>query len=97
MLQVIKDSFDLTGVTITSDGWQDVHSRPLLNMLACSPRGEMFVKAVDTSGHLKTADYIADQLEQVLMHVGAQRVVQVLSFTCTHMCAHFSSILVLYN
>lgn len=76
-MQGIKEGWALTGCTITSDGWQDVHSRPLLNMLACSPRGEMFLRAVDTSGHMKNAEYIADRLEEAILEVGPEMVVQV--------------------
>lgn len=76
-MQPIKESFQSTGVTICSDGWSDVHNRPLHNMLSCSPRGEMFLYSVDTSGAFKTVEYIADEIEKAIIIVGEDNVVQV--------------------
>ncbi len=49
-LASFQESLQLIGATITSDGWFDVHRCPLLNLLVVSPKGEMFLKAVDTRG-----------------------------------------------
>ena len=54
--------FQLYGRTLVSDGWQDANGRPLINVLLVSPSGEMFQKAIDTSGNRKSMVYIADQL-----------------------------------
>lgn len=75
-------------MTITSDGWSDIYNRPLLNMLACSPRGEMFLHSIDTSGELKTGQYIAEQLENAILQVGSEKVVQV----CIYPCHQFPSV-----
>jgi hypothetical protein len=58
-LASFQESLQLTGATITSDGWSDVRRRPLLNLLVVSPKGEMFFKVVDTRGETKDAAYIA--------------------------------------
>jgi hypothetical protein len=58
-LASFQEYLQLTGATITSDGWSDVRRRLLLNLLVVSLKGEMFLKAVDTRGETKDAAYIA--------------------------------------
>lgn len=57
-----QHGLDITGLVAVSDGWAVAQSRPLLNMLLCSPKGHKFLKAIDTSGHEKSGQYIADQM-----------------------------------
>ncbi len=52
---------------------------PLLNMLVVFPKGEMFIKAVDTRGETKDAAYIAGQLIDCIREVGADSVIQVVT------------------
>jgi hypothetical protein len=78
-LASFQEYFQLTGATITSDGWSDVRKRPLLNLLVVSPKGEMFLKAVDTGGETKDAVYIAEQLIDCIREVGADNVIQVVT------------------
>ena len=90
LLQEVKDrvddactvwyqhGLDVTGFVAVSDGWADAQSRPLLNMLLCSPKGHKFLKAVDTSGHEKSGQYIADQMTVVINEVGAHNVTGVI-------------------
>ncbi len=76
-LASFQEYLQLTGATITSDGWSDVRRRPLLNMFVVSPKGEMFLKAVDTGGEIKDAAYITGQLIDCIREVGANSVIQV--------------------
>eukprot|EP00253_Pinus_taeda_P002226 PITA_02226 len=46
-LAPIRDSRLISGVSIISDGWKDQRNRPLINVIAQSPHGAMFLKAVD--------------------------------------------------
>jgi hypothetical protein len=48
------------GATLAGDGWSLVNNHPLLNMICVSQAGEEFLGTIDTSDHLKDADYIAD-------------------------------------
>ena len=64
-------------ITICIDGWSDAQNRPILNVLAVCPKGAMFLGAVDTSGQVKSAEYIAQVLTEYIEAVGADRVVQV--------------------
>ncbi len=58
-LASFQESLQLTGATITSDGWFDVRRHPLLNLLVVSSKAEMFLKAVDTGGETKDIASIA--------------------------------------
>ncbi len=78
-LASFQESLQLTGAMITSDGWSDVRRRPLLNLLVVSPKGEMFLKAVDTRGETKDAAYIVGQLIDCIREVGADSVIQVVT------------------
>jgi hypothetical protein len=63
--------------TLAGDGWSSVNNHPLLNMMCVSPAGEEFLGAIDTSGHMKDAIYIADVIKRYLIEVGPKNVVQV--------------------
>ena len=78
-LAPIKASWKETGVSIISDGWKDAKNRPLINVIAMSPKGAMFLKAVDCEGQVKDAQFIADILIQCINEVGPQNVVQVVT------------------
>lgn len=78
-LEPIRALYDVYGCSITSDGWSSVSRRPLLNVLAVSPKGAEFLKAIDTTGESKTGKYIAEVvLQPVIEKVGHERVVQVI-------------------
>jgi len=78
-LASFQEYFQLTRATITNDGWSDVRRRPLLNLLVISPKGETFLKVVDTEGETKDVAYIAEQLIDCIREVGANSVIQVVT------------------
>ena len=49
----IRASWGSSGVTIVSDGWTETRRRPLINIIATSPKGAMFLKDEDYSGEVK--------------------------------------------
>ncbi len=53
--------------------------RPLLNLLVVFPKGEMFLKVVDTGGEIKDVAYIAGQLIDCIREVVADNVIQVVT------------------
>jgi hypothetical protein len=65
------------GAMLARDGWSSVNNHPLLNMMCVSPVGEEFLGAIDTSGHMKDAVYIADVIKRYLIEVGPENVIQV--------------------
>ena len=57
--RITKSTLD-AWLTLTSDGWSNVQNRPILNFVVVGPKGAHYRGSIDTSGHIKTADYIAD-------------------------------------
>ncbi|XP_059639603.1 uncharacterized protein LOC132281975 [Cornus florida] len=78
-LQPIKDTWKKKAMSLCSDGWSDRQRRPLINIMAASVGGAMFLKAVDASGNIKDADYVANLFKPVIQEVGSQNVVQVIT------------------
>lgn len=74
-MQDIKESWSNTGVSIVLDGWTDIANRPLINFLVSSPKGVMFLKSHDTSGHVKDAAYLLGLFQDAIDQVGIQNVV----------------------
>jgi hypothetical protein len=72
--------------TLAGDGWSLVNNHLLLNMMYVSPAGEEFFGAIDTSGHMKDAVYIADVIKKYLIEVGPENVVQVCTDNASMMC-----------
>ena len=48
-LEEFKQSWEISGCTLMSDGWSDAKGRTLLNFLVQCPKGTMFIKSVDAS------------------------------------------------
>ena len=75
--RIILSNIVLSGCTIVSDGWSNVQRKPLINIMVVSPRGETFVRAIDSAGSIKSGTYIADVISSVIEEVGAKNVVQI--------------------
>ncbi|KAL3136716.1 hypothetical protein ABBQ38_15545 [Trebouxia sp. C0009 RCD-2024] len=69
---------EVTGFVLVSDGWTDAQHRPLINFLLTSPKGQKFLRAVDTSGETKDGKYIAAQLTAIMEEVGPEDVIAVI-------------------
>ncbi|ONM59727.1 hAT transposon superfamily protein [Zea mays] len=65
MLQPVKETWSSKGVSIVSDGWSDAQRRPLLNFLAVTEDGPMFLREINTEGISKT-EYIAEKMLQFI-------------------------------
>ncbi|KAK4592402.1 hypothetical protein RGQ29_016798 [Quercus rubra] len=79
LLKPIKDSWLENGVSIVYDGWSDPQRRPLINIMAVSDEGPVFIKAIDGSGELKDKHYIAGVLKDAIKEIGHEKVVQVIT------------------
>ncbi|KAJ1415465.1 Zinc finger, BED-type [Sesbania bispinosa] len=79
LLQPIKDTWSEKGVSLVTDGWTDAQRRPLINFMAISDSGPMFLKAVDGSGEFKDKHYISDLVFSVIDEIGPQNVVQIIT------------------
>eukprot|EP01018_Ginkgo_biloba_P023328 Gb_37124 [translate_table: standard] len=78
-IEPIRASWRTTSVSIVSDGWTDVRNKPLINVIVVCPKGSMFLNAVDCSGELKDATFIANILISTIESVGPSNVVQVIT------------------
>ena len=76
-LSCIKEKWKIYGCTIVSDGWSDTRNRPIINVLASSMFGLVFLRSVDTSEECKTGEYIFDILKATILEIGPTNVVQV--------------------
>ncbi|XP_061361535.1 uncharacterized protein LOC133305351 [Gastrolobium bilobum] len=68
-----------TGCTIMTDGWTDRCRRTLINFLVYCPKGTIFLKSVDASNASKTADLLYKLFRDVVLHVGPENVVQIVT------------------
>jgi hypothetical protein len=78
-LRDFKVSWAKTGCTIMSDGWSDGKNRTIINFLVSCPQGTMFLRSVDASDRVKDANLLFELLDEVVMEVGVENVVQVIT------------------
>ncbi|KAH9293466.1 hypothetical protein KI387_041331, partial [Taxus chinensis] len=78
-LKSCKLSWAKTGCTIMSDGWSDGKNRTIINFLASCPQGTMFLKSVDASDRVKDANLLFELLDEVVVEVGVENVVQIIT------------------
>ena len=77
-MKPIKDSWLENGVSIVSDGWSDPQRRPLINIMAVSDGGPVFIKAIDGSGEFKDKHFIAGVLKDAIKEIGHEKIDQVI-------------------
>ena len=73
----LGNSIGKYGVTICCDGWNNVHNRPILNIVQCDPNGDLFLGTIDTTGNHKDHQYVASQIHPFLEKGEVHNVVQV--------------------
>ncbi|XP_016647083.1 PREDICTED: uncharacterized protein LOC107880321 [Prunus mume] len=78
-LQPIKSTWSTKGVSVCSDGWTDSQRRPLINIMATSESGPMFLKGINCDGEYKDKHCIANFLIDAIKEIGYQNVVQVIT------------------
>ncbi|GKA51407.1 putative hAT dimerization domain, ribonuclease H-like domain protein [Tanacetum coccineum] len=74
LLKPIKETWREKGVTIVTDGWSDPHRRPIINFMATSENGPMFIKAINCMG-----EFIANLMKEVIDEIRHQNVVQIIT------------------
>ena len=79
VLKPVRNSWSSSGVSIISDGWTDTRHRPLVNLIASSPAGAMFLRVEDCSAEIKDINFIAEVLISAIEQVGPSNVVQVIT------------------
>ncbi|PWA76506.1 hypothetical protein CTI12_AA232910 [Artemisia annua] len=78
-LEPLKSTWKERGVTIVSDGWSDPTRKPLINFMATSGNGPLFLKAVNCFGEVKDRFFIADLMKEFINEIGNQNVVQIIT------------------
>lgn len=91
-LAEFKTQMASTGATLVSDGWTNVQNRPIINFLAVTADGAMFIDGTDTSGEQKDAQYIAAEIKRHIQQLGAENIVQVVTDSADN-CAAARSVL----
>ncbi|XP_075663270.1 uncharacterized protein LOC142632827 [Castanea sativa] len=79
LLKPIKDFWVENGVSIVSDGWSDPQRWPLINIMAVSDGGPVFIKAIDGLSEFKDKHYIAGVLRDAIKEIGHEKVVHVIT------------------
>ena len=74
-----KKEWKKYGCTILSDGWTDGRSRTIINFLVACKDDVVFWKSGDTSNKVKNAATLALMLVNVVMEVGIENVVQIIT------------------
>ena len=77
LLMSIKDTWKEKGLSIVSDGWTDVQIMPLINFMATSKKGPLFIKSIDSTKEYKDKHFISNLFLKVIGEVGHQHVVQI--------------------
>ena len=77
-------SIETYGVSLCSDGWNNVVHRLLMNIMLSCPAGDIFLGSVDTLGNKKTKEYITGELKKFIEQIGPMKV----SHICTDNAAN---------
>lgn len=80
MLEPIVASWPTSGVSIVSDGWTDPARHPIINFMVSSLNGPVFLKAVDTLGEYKDAQFMGELFIKVVEDVGVESCVQIITY-----------------
>ncbi|XP_073107332.1 uncharacterized protein [Elaeis guineensis] len=78
-VESFRATWKKTRCTIMADGWTDQCRRTLINFLVYCPRGTVFLKSVDASDTSKTADMLYKLFKEIVMSVGFENVVHVVT------------------
>ncbi|XP_057739696.1 uncharacterized protein LOC130956704 [Arachis stenosperma] len=71
LVEGYRSSWKRTGCTLMADSWTDQRQRTLINFLVYYPAGMSFVKSVDASDMIKTADTLFKLFAEVIEWVGS--------------------------
>ncbi|XP_061357877.1 uncharacterized protein LOC133302144 [Gastrolobium bilobum] len=83
-----RDEWKETGWTVLCDNWSDGRTRSLAVFSVACPKGTLFLKSVDVSGREDDSTYLFELLESVVLELGVENVVQVITDTsASYVCA----------
>lgn len=79
LIQPNKDEWKTIGCSLMVDGWRDRKDRALLNFLANSPKGSVFLYSKDASSYSKTGEKMLQLWEEAINLIGKENVIQVVT------------------
>ena len=87
----------LYGISLCSDGWDNVVHRPLMNIMLSCPTGDIFLGSIDTSGNKKTKEYIARELKKFIEQIGLMKVSQICTDNAANMLGAMDKVIETYR
>jgi len=66
-------------LSLRSDGWSDAQKRLIINFMAVTESGLMFLSSLNTKGFTKSWFYIVDKLMEKVRDIRHQNVVQIIT------------------
>ncbi|KAF6152610.1 hypothetical protein GIB67_013057 [Kingdonia uniflora] len=75
----LREEWKETGCTILLDCWSDGRTTSLVIFSVTCPKGTLFLKSVDISAHANDDHYLFELLESVVLEVGVENIVQVIT------------------
>ncbi|XP_015083445.1 uncharacterized protein LOC107026859 isoform X1 [Solanum pennellii] len=75
----LRDEWKETGCTILCDCWSDGRAKCLVVFSVTCSKGTMFLRSVDVSDHADDPHYLFGLLESVVLEIGVENVVQVMT------------------
>ncbi|XP_023755302.1 uncharacterized protein LOC111903777 [Lactuca sativa] len=84
LLEPLRSTWKEKGVTNVSDGWSDPPRKPLINFMATSGNGPLFLKAVNCFGEVKDRFFIVELMKEVINEIGHEKCVQIITDNATN-------------
>lgn len=84
----VKQSWRDTGCSILLDVWVDGKDRNLINFLVDCPKGAVYLRSADISASIGDVDALLCLFEGVLLEVGVENVLQMVSYSSKLDCIH---------
>ncbi|KAL3753580.1 hypothetical protein ACJRO7_000913 [Eucalyptus globulus] len=75
----LKDNWKDCGCTVLCESWCSTKSQSLVVFTVTCPKGAIFLRSIDVSGHEDDATYLFEVIETVVLEVGLESVVQVIT------------------
>lgn len=75
----LRDEWKETGCSILCDSWSDGRDKCLVVISVTCAKGTMFLRSVDVSGHANDPCCLGNLLDKVILEIGVENVVQVIT------------------
>ena len=84
------------GVSLCSNGWDNVVHRPLMNIMLSCPVDNIFLGLEDTSGNKETKEYIAGELKKFIKEIRFMKVSQICTDNAANMLEAMDKVIEMY-